>query len=331
MNLCMKLIYSVFLVSFLFFLVSCNIVEDTFPQSGWIQQNSGTTRDLNDVFFVNADTGWCIGSNTLLETTDGGTNWESINIIEGDFLLSSIYFVNSNTGWISGSIRDEGSFILKTVNGGDFWITMNIEENVGGLFFINNQIGWGLGEQTQDIFATSDGGETWMKYSNCIDAMDLFFVNDSVGFSCLEGISKTTDGGRTWVRKQDDLPNGDFHGIFFINEETGWVTGCEVYKTEDSGETWEFQKKFGDYSDPPNSFENMPISCYFIDENIGWAAGFNGAVHRTTDGGNSWILQSSNTSNKLKSIFFINEDIGYTVGDSGTILKTTTGGETNAI
>ncbi len=42
-------------------------------QEGWIQQNSGTSNPLWNVFFVNPDTGWAVGYNgTILKTTSGG-------------------------------------------------------------------------------------------------------------------------------------------------------------------------------------------------------------------------------------------------------------------
>ena len=46
----------------------------------WVSLNSGTTKTLRSVYFVNTDTGWVVGdSGTILKTTDGGLNWQSQN------------------------------------------------------------------------------------------------------------------------------------------------------------------------------------------------------------------------------------------------------------
>ena len=47
-----------------------------FPQSGWIEQVSGTTQNLTSIFFTDINNGFIIGNaGTLLKTTDGGTTW----------------------------------------------------------------------------------------------------------------------------------------------------------------------------------------------------------------------------------------------------------------
>lgn len=47
---------------------------------------------------------------------------------------------------------------------------------------------------------------------------------------------------------------------------------------------------------------------------------------RTTDGGTSWIPQSTGVTEYFFSVFYIDENIGWIAGGSGIILKTTDGG-----
>ena len=61
---------------------------------------------------------------------------------------------------------------------------------------------------------------------------------------------------------------------------------------------------------------------------IGYTAGLNGNIYKSTDGGNNWAQQTSNTSAFLKSVDFTDSINGYITGDGGTILKTTNGGIT---
>jgi photosystem II stability/assembly factor-like uncharacterized protein len=67
------------------------------------------------------------------------------------------------------------------------------------------------------------------------------------------------------------------------------------------------------------------FSIYFIDENTGWAAGYD--IFKTTDGGDTWdeIYTPSET---LRDIYFINSLTGWAVGQNGLIIKTTNGGDT---
>src|SRR5438128_710826 len=64
----------------------------------------------------------------------------------------------------------------------------------------------------------------------------------------------------------------------------------------------------------------------FVDANNGTAVGDDGAIIRTTDGGHSWIIQSSGTTSGLYGVSFADASNGTAVGSDGTILRTTDGG-----
>jgi len=55
---------------------------------------------------------------------------------------------------------------------------------------------------------------------------------------------------------------------------------------------------------------NTLYSVYFTDSNTGWAVGDFGAILKTTDGGTSWTLQSSGTTNDLESVYFTDSNTG---------------------
>ena len=65
----------------------------------------------------------------------------------------------------------------------------------------------------------------------------------------------------------------------------------------------------------------------FADNNNGWAVGTGGTIIRTTDGGQTWNFQLSNTTNELDDAYFTDASTGTIVGDLGTILRTTDGGQ----
>ncbi len=67
-------------------------------------------------------------------------------------------------------------------------------------------------------------------------------------------------------------------------------------------------------------------SLSFPDSLTGYAVGECGTIIKTTNGGLSWIIQSSGTYETLYAVDFTDPDTGYAVGAEGTILKTTNGG-----
>jgi hypothetical protein len=66
----------------------------------------------------------------------------------------------------------------------------------------------------------------------------------------------------------------------------------------------------------------------FTDANTGTAVGGYGTILRTTNGGTTWTIQSSGTSNHLSGVSFTDVNNGTAVGTYGRILRTTNGGTT---
>src|SRR4030095_6438705 len=73
----------------------------------------------------------------------------------------------------------------------------------------------------------------------------------------------------------------------------------------------------------------------FTDENNGTIAGFElggtGIILRTTDGGDSWVEQTSYSlpqgANSFFAVSFTDANMGTIVGEAGIILQTTNGGK----
>ena len=52
------------------------ILRTTDGGNNWLSQDSGTTSQLTEVVFTDANTGTAVGeSGTILRTTDGGNQW----------------------------------------------------------------------------------------------------------------------------------------------------------------------------------------------------------------------------------------------------------------
>ena len=319
----MKKLYSFILCFFL--------QLSSFAQQGWFNQNSGTTNNLNSVFFINDSIGWIAGDGgKILKTTNGGENWINQNTNINNSLLS-INFIDQNIGWAIGA---HGA-IIKTTNGGNDWInqSIGIDYELKSIKFIDENIGWAVGFYYSSalgiILKTTNGGTDWSTQTilSQTGLISVDFVDENNGW--IAGwhgrIQKTTNGGLNWVTSQLSTYNYLF-SICFINENIGWVSGQvqTIYKTTDGGVNWISQ-----YS----GINSLLRSIHFVDQNYGWAAGAGptgGSILFTTDGGINWAFQKNDVIN-LYSIYFINHNKGWAVGEQGNILHTTNGGNLQLI
>jgi photosystem II stability/assembly factor-like uncharacterized protein len=71
---------------------------------------------------------------------------------------------------------------------------------------------------------------------------------------------------------------------------------------------------------------NALLGVSFTDTNRGTAVGKDGTIVRTTDGGATWVTQTSGTTSFLLGVSFTDANTGTAVGQNGTILRTTDGG-----
>ena len=83
---------------------------------------------------------------------------------------------------------------------------------------------------------------------------------------------------------------------------------------------------------------NSPVSsslrnCVFTDDQNGWAAGDEGVIIHTSNGGSTFEIQNSGITFYINDIFFLNNRLGWVVANeflfSGTTILTTTNGGSN--
>ncbi len=307
------------------------LYENVNAQTGWVQQNSGTSLNLFSIRFLNENTGWAAGdSGLILKTTDAGNNWVSSRF--GNTLLRAMHFIDENTGVIVGGNYPPpiwGSptrIIIRTTNGGVNWNTiMNTYDTYfTNIQFVNDSVGF-IG--FYGVYKSADKGSNWEHFGNIVN-QNCFFINENTGYAAngyISTIHKSTNGGINWINVlKPGMYNVD-GGIFFCNQNTGFVTGASgIFKTTDAGSAWQ-QIWYDDFyfrdvggiffSDPEHgvilAHQNFPNS-YFL--------------QLTTNGGYTWHINYS--PSRLRSVFFINNMTGWIAGDQGKILKTTTGGLT---
>jgi photosystem II stability/assembly factor-like uncharacterized protein len=64
---------------------------------------------------------------------------------------------------------------------------------------------------------------------------------------------------------------------------------------------------------------------YFPTSTVGYCVGSGGVIFKSTDGGDTWVQQTSPVTSTLNQVYFTNAVTGWAVGVGGTIIKTTDG------
>lgn len=225
------------------------IFKTTNGGATWVSQTSGTSAQLNSIYFTDANTGWAVGdSGLVLKTTNGGSAW--LRQTSGTSLfLNRVQFLNTNTGWALSRYNT----ILRTTNGGTSWQSTNTggAYEKAGMSFVSSTAGWISGDHNQ-ILKTTDGGFTWAPQSNPF--------SDSTGV---------------------------LTSIHFVDVNRGWAVGGDyvgrhqrIVATTNGGSSWIVQR---------NTFGGHLMSVFFLNATTGFAAGWEGAILRTTNGGTTWL------------------------------------------
>jgi photosystem II stability/assembly factor-like uncharacterized protein len=273
----------------------------------WIPGGALTTEAVNDIKYIDKDTGYLIMSTvSARKTTNRGLEWTTIQGISDNYELQ---LFNNNKGYSVGNALK----ISKTENGYENWERLIMNDNFADVYFINEQKGFALGNI---LYRTTDGGLSWG--SNGPGGSRVTFINSLTGFIANPGyIWKTTDAGDNW-----DTTNGadGASRIFFINEITGWaIRNNIIYKTTDSGDNW-----FTQFT-APSSIRFSGI--HFVDSLYGWASRINGRPYKTTNGGIEWVQQTNLDIWASLDVFFKDYLNGFIL-ESNKLYRTTDGGLT---
>lgn len=299
---------------------------------------------LNRIDFVDAQTGWTVGtrrveSNTsrpdhfaaIYHTTDGGQTWVEQLGLNESITLTAVDFIDAINGWTAG-------------------------------FPTRSSVQGGM------VFHTADGGVTWERqeaggFMNLLQ--DIEFVDENRGY--LVGadyvgawgppVFRTLDGGATWKKIAMDRHDND--GLYGLS-----VIGDRVVALGDHDYVVTSEIAWGTYEWPhgENLFTQRYLTShyhledvFFADEAHGWAVGrrayapsmWGQVILHTNDGGETWEVQYEHAPpdslfsiHRLASVYFVDTQTGWAVGKAetyrgdagwehaGAILSTTDGGQT---
>ncbi len=283
----------------------------------WTSLNSGVTTDLDDIYFLNASTGYLAGGyGAVLKTTDGGASWQASNVSPLPFpqkpWLHSVYFTSATTGYVVGG----GCW--KTTDGGSTWIEQTTNWTTTALFsvcFTSADTGYIAGGNG-NIIKTTNAGANWTLQSSGsgTELHAISFVKSSGWAAGNFAVLHTTNGGTNWL-SQSVSSSVIYYDCEAISQNICYAsgTGGTIIKTTNGGANWVTQTT-GTVSDITDLF--------FLDSITGYACGGQGTILKTINGGTTWTTEASGMpTGILFSVFFPQAGVGYICGGSGLLIK----------
>lgn len=130
-----------------------------------LQPKAAYSFGLNDIEITD-QTGYAAGYGVVLKTTDGGNNWQYLDIKNDNF--TAIDYKNKDNVWVCGS----GGSIFHTTDGGNSWEKVRNGNaltkksyQLRDIYFVNDTEGWCVGDNGI-IIRTTDGGNKWNEYES---------------------------------------------------------------------------------------------------------------------------------------------------------------------
>jgi photosystem II stability/assembly factor-like uncharacterized protein len=206
------------------------IVHTTNGGSHWTSTPiSGTSENLNSVWFATPDTGWAVGAGgVVLRTGNHGATWQRSTPTASE--LTGVAFLGTQDGWAVG----DAGIILGTHDAGVTWFTVTPNVALTGLRGVSrpsirraNAVG-AAGAAPRTVAAADSAN--WL-VDNAGAQYDLYavhFPSEDVGYAVGANgggaILRTPDGGQTWT-PQGGHTASRLNGVFFVNDQRGWVVG----------------------------------------------------------------------------------------------------------
>ncbi len=286
----------------------------------------------------------------IFKTTNNGTSWDTIGFLPDGSIQpwTSTYYSTDlsatgdtlvtvgGSGLINRRLNAENRQVFTSFKkAGTFY---DVWANNTGLVIAVGSRGSALSVADQ-VYRSTNGGTTWTIATFPSTALgylnSIHMIDNNTGWACGSNTSvfKTTNGGSSW----DSVPTpfGDqtsktLSKVIFVNANTGWIfsktsmTGdSTIIKTTNGGTSWVKQKL------STNTGSSTQIYwADMVDANTGYCVNYTPRPYKTTDGGNTWELNTIADAfgGYMYGIDMIDANTGYIAGSSGKMYKTTNGG-----
>jgi len=187
---------------------------------------SGTTEDLNGVAYLSNSIIFAVGNGgVILRSIDGGATWGA----QTSSTTNALFDVAAGSSLVGYAVGATGRIVKTTDAGATAWTvqTSGTLQNLNGVFFIDANTGWAVGD-AGTIIATTNGGSTWTpQMSNTTQNLNsVYFVDALKGWAVGNGgvILATTNGGSTWTPQISGVTT-NLNAVHFVSPSRGYVVG----------------------------------------------------------------------------------------------------------
>lgn len=291
-------------------------------ETSWTPLNPRTFSTINDISFLDNNSGVVVGdTGVVMLTTDGGESWSQSPV-------ASYYDINSvdRVATILVAVGDSG-LAIRSVDNGATWTNITTPINAGLLAvdMVTENIGY-AGGVNGNMLKTTNGGLSWQSVTSPVNMTirGISFVSEMVGYATggdfvggPEGvgfISVTTNGGLSWQNVLSGLPV--MTGITTTSSSKIHAIGIKGFAitTSNAGVTWNY---LGILT------LHWLYAIDFTDELNGYIVGGNvntGMAWMTNNGGASWFEFTLPQAQWLYAVDMVGSRV-YTGGYAGKMLR----------
>jgi len=303
----------------------------------WEELNTGTQKNIRDLFFVNAQLGFAVGDDSLfIRTTDGGDTWTSPGFPGGSHPsgnagnISAIAFTSSSEGMLAYTFIQQ---VLKTSDGGDSWNDMvgnNLMCNTSRILLPAQFEGYLVGRGCfGGAYVSAYGGFGWsapiLVYygpgQGGLNSIAKDPVNNILVAVGDEGLIIRTEDAFVDFDTIVTSDNSHFTSVDYAGNNTFYLATGDLYDdimiSTDGGQSFH-----ADTTYLTSFFYPEVRELDFIAPEWGIAAGW---ANDTTDGiimhkeGPVWSLYS--VDEPLNAVHVVDSTIGFVGGNNGKIYR----------
>ncbi len=310
----------------------------------------------------------------LYKTTDFGQNWEilplgtpneltnfaveqygNLVVVVGDD--GSISYSNDNgVNWTHHTDLSDSRLTGVTMNGSegyavgwngvvvkttDSWVNVQVVDNDWNYYsqdIVYDANGNAMLAGWYGTVAKSADGATWIeKTVSSVDNYSISLIDENNWYLIGDKgtIFKTTNAGSTYdkvyIEPYNDNAINTLYTSHFFNVDEGIVTGKTsgvIYRTTNGGDSWTGHQV------PGISSTKSLYTFEFLDDQIGWAFGYQSVAAKTTNGGQEWntlTLTGITGNDNIYSAHAFDENNIVLGAKNGVIYRTSNGNDFTSI
>jgi len=233
--------------------------------------------------------------------------------------LNAVVFLDPVKGLAAG---DDGT-IIRTSNAGYNWTTVGGIPMVDlyGLAAADNANVIAVGNNGT-ILRSTNGGFNWSpilsdNVSFLKPLRTVGFYTNTNGYAAGDDgvVFFTSNAGVDWKKVHEDAKQTHY-GISYNSKNTLFIVGKGGMILKDS-----IFANISTMAMDLNGIHFALDTTYFTHTDTGFIVGDKGAILKTTNGGDNWVVETPLTTENLRGVFLSNSHWGYAVGEKGAVLR----------